>query len=58
MIGARARSAPDATAIVTIRGTMTFADLDRRQRSVAALLKSLGIGRGDRVAGQAPHPPQ
>jgi long-chain acyl-CoA synthetase len=58
MIGARARSAPDATAIVTIRGTMTFADLDRRQRSGAAFLKSLGIGRGDRVAVLAANRPE
>jgi long-chain acyl-CoA synthetase len=58
MIGARARTAPDATAIVTIRGTMTFAELDERQRSLAGFLKSRGRDRGDRVAVLAANRPE
>ena len=45
-----ARSAPDSSALVTLRKTITFAELDDRQRRLAGALKSAGIERGDRIA--------
>jgi long-chain acyl-CoA synthetase len=49
-IGATAVSAPDAAAIVTLRGTVTFAELEDRNRRLAGALKAEGLGRGDRIA--------
>ena len=49
-IGAVARSAPEAAAIVTLRGSLTFGQLDERNRRLAGALSAAGLGRGDRVA--------
>ncbi len=38
-------------------GEWTFAELQRRSEQVAALLASLGVGKGDRVAGLLPRTP-
>ncbi|MDQ4095046.1 MAG: AMP-binding protein [Actinomycetota bacterium] len=49
-IGERARSTPDATAIVEGASATTFAELDRRQRLLAGAFKAAGIGVRDRIA--------
>lgn len=48
-IGERARSAPDAAALVTLGSVIPFADLDARQRSLVGALNRAGVGRGDRI---------
>jgi long-chain acyl-CoA synthetase len=48
-VGAVASSAPDAAAIVTLRSSLTFSELDERNRSLAGALTAGGLGRGDRV---------
>lgn len=48
-IGHRARSDPEAAAIVGVGSSITFAELDRRQRLLAGALLAEGIRRGDRV---------
>ncbi|BBY63828.1 non-ribosomal peptide synthetase [Mycolicibacterium helvum] len=45
-----ARSRPDATAVISGGATLTYGELDRRVRAVAAALQTSGIGRGDIVA--------
>jgi acyl-CoA synthetase (AMP-forming)/AMP-acid ligase II len=47
--GAAARS-PDAVAITDQRGTVSFGELDDRQRALAGLLGSSDIGPGDVIA--------
>ncbi|MDR0959598.1 MAG: amino acid adenylation domain-containing protein [Propionibacteriaceae bacterium] len=44
-----ATRAPDAIAIVEGEESLTFAEVDRRVRALAATLRRRGIGRGDRV---------
>lgn len=45
-----AETHPDATAILTSDGTVTYADLNRRVDAMAARLRTRGLGRGDRLA--------
>ena len=49
-IGARARAMPEATAIVAPGASVTFGDLDSRQRAVVGALQADGVERGDRIA--------
>ncbi|MFP5351840.1 MAG: AMP-binding protein [Actinomycetota bacterium] len=49
-IGAHARATPDATAIVSMGGSVTFAELDHRQHRLAGVLQDAGLEEGDRVA--------
>ena len=49
-IGERARSTPDATAIVQHTRAISFADLNRRQHLLAGALNAGGLGPRDRVA--------
>jgi len=49
-VAERARTHPDAPAVVWDGGSLGYADLDRRADRVAALLAGRGIGRGDLVA--------
>jgi long-chain acyl-CoA synthetase len=49
-IGERARATPDATALVTIHSTLSFAELDDRQARVAGALRGAGMRKGDRIA--------
>ena len=49
-IGAQARAVPDATAIVSMGRSLTFAELDERQRHVAGALRAGGLVEGDRIA--------
>lgn len=49
-IGAFARVAPDAAALVSMGGMTTYADLDERQHKIAGGLRALGLERGDRLA--------
>lgn len=48
-IGGHARSRPDATAIVSMGGSVTFAELDDRHRRLAGALTAGGLAEGDRV---------
>jgi acyl-CoA synthetase (AMP-forming)/AMP-acid ligase II len=41
---------PDREAIVDERGTLTFAEVDRRTNALAAEMRAAGIGEGDGVA--------
>ena len=49
-IGGAARATPDAAAIVSMGGSLTFAELDLRQRQLAGALLDSGLEEGDRVA--------
>ena len=49
-IGGHARAAPDSTAIVSMGRTLSFSELNERQRLLAGALKAVGIEEGDRVA--------
>lgn len=49
-IGAKARSDPDSTALVAPGASITFGDLDARQRGLVGALSAEGVERGDRVA--------
>ncbi|MDQ3939899.1 MAG: AMP-binding protein [Actinomycetota bacterium] len=49
-IGHYAAATPDAAALVTLARTLTFAELDERQRALAGFLQSGGLEPGDRVA--------
>ena len=49
-IGDHARTAPDATAVVSGRTTRTFEELDERGRALAGFLNANEIKRGDRIA--------
>lgn len=49
-IGAAARATPDAIALIGTSGTLTFAQLDRRQRLLAGALRARGLEAGDRIA--------
>jgi long-chain acyl-CoA synthetase len=49
-IGGTAREAPDATAIVSMGRSVTFAELDERQRRLAGALHEQVLGVGDRIA--------
>jgi len=46
---ARAAVAPDATAVLTSQGTMTYGELSRRARSAAAWLRARRVGRDELV---------
>ncbi|HET7481981.1 MAG TPA: AMP-binding protein [Actinomycetota bacterium] len=48
-IGHFARATPDAAAIVTTKGALSFADLDDRQRRVVGSLRAAGVRPRDRV---------
>lgn len=49
---------PDRNATWFFGQTKTFAQIDKQVRAVAASLKSLGVGKGDRVAVILPNCPQ
>ena len=49
-IGSQARTAPDAMAVVAPGASITFGEMDARQRSLAGALHAMGIRRGDRIA--------
>ena len=49
-IGERARSTPDATAIIEFGRAVTFAELDERHRALAGALRGSGLGPRDRIA--------
>ncbi|MDP9232939.1 MAG: AMP-binding protein, partial [Actinomycetota bacterium] len=49
-IGAFARETPDVPAIVALGNTISFGELDSRQRRLAGALRSGGVGEGDRIA--------
>lgn len=49
-IGAQARAVPDATAILSMGRSLTFAELDQRQRRLAGALIAGGLTDGDRIA--------
>jgi long-chain acyl-CoA synthetase len=49
-IGHFATTTPDAAAIVTVKGALTFAELDDRQRRLAGSLRKAKIRERDRVA--------
>ena len=49
-IGEVARSAPDAPAILTMGGPISFEQLNARQSRLAAAFKNGGLARGDRIA--------
>ena len=49
-IGERARSTPDATAIVQRARAISFVDLNRRQHLLAGAFHDAGIKPRDRVA--------
>ena len=49
-IGAYATKDPDAVALIAPGASLTFGELDARQRSLAGGLKAAGLKRGDRVA--------
>jgi long-chain acyl-CoA synthetase len=49
-IGERAQATPDAIALVSLRSTLTYAELDDRQARVAGALRGAGMRKGDRIA--------
>lgn len=49
-IGERARSTPDAPALIEIAGTTTFAELDARQSALGGALRAAGLKPKDRIA--------
>ena len=49
-IGAHSRAAPDSTAIVSMGRSLTFSQLDDRQRRLAGALREAGLEEGDRIA--------
>ena len=49
-IGHYAQATPDATAIVTMGRTLTFLELDQRQRALAGFLRAGDLDVGDRIA--------
>lgn len=49
-IGGTARTAPDAVAIVSMGHSVTFGELDDRQRRFGGALRSAVLGTGDRIA--------
>ena len=49
-IGEVARSTPDAAALLTMGGPISFEELDRRQARLAGAFKNAGLARGDRIA--------
>jgi acyl-CoA synthetase (AMP-forming)/AMP-acid ligase II len=49
-IGSVARSTPDAVAITTLAGAVTFGELDERHRRLAGAFRAAGLRRGDRIA--------
>lgn len=55
VLTARATASPEAIAVVDEANTWTYAELDRRSRSLATGLSRLGIGRHDRVLVQLPN---
>lgn len=50
MVDAHAARSPDATAVDAGGRTLTYAELQRRARSLALQLRALGVGRDTRVA--------
>jgi len=54
-VAAHAAAMPQAPALVGTDGTVPYAALERRARSVAAGLAARGVGRGDVVAVQLPN---
>ncbi|HEX2239978.1 MAG TPA: AMP-binding protein [Actinomycetota bacterium] len=49
-IGGRARSAPEATAIVSFERTLTFGELNDRQSRLVGALTTAKLKKGDRIA--------
>ncbi|MCC9738080.1 non-ribosomal peptide synthetase [Streptomyces sp. MNU89] len=50
LVAARARTAPDAVAVVDGERSLSYGELDGAAGRLAAYLSSLGVGRGERVA--------
>src|SRR5687768_1032045 len=48
-IGGWAAQAPDAPALLSLKGPVSFATLNERQKQVAGHLRSSGVAPGDRV---------
>ena len=55
VIRARAAATPDATALITADGSVTFGELDRASNRFGQALLAAGVGRGDRVAWIGPN---
>ncbi|MEA2516331.1 MAG: long-chain acyl-CoA synthetase [Actinomycetota bacterium] len=49
-IGGRARSAPEEAALIAPGGSVTFGELDTRQRALVGALHDEGLTSGDRIA--------
>ncbi|MEU6784666.1 AMP-binding protein [Nonomuraea angiospora] len=58
ILGARARSHPDKLALVAGAHRWSYAELDSRADRMAARLREIGIGPGDRVVVQLPNVPE
>ncbi|MZE78079.1 AMP-binding protein, partial [Streptomyces sp. SID5475] len=50
LVAARARTTPDAVAVVDGERPLSYGELDDGAGRLAAYLSSLGVGRGERVA--------
>lgn len=57
-IGYRAKTAPDSPALIGLRTTRTFGELEERHRRLAGLLRDGGLGPGDRIAVLAGNGPE
>ena len=55
VIRARAAATPEATALITTEGSVTFGELDRASHRFGQALLAAGVGRGDRVAWIGPN---
>jgi len=49
-IGAYARATPDSTALVSMGRSLSFSELDERQRRLGGVLRAAGLEEGDRIA--------
>ena len=56
LIAERAATAPDALAVRSTRGTVSYADLDQRVAAIAGALHRRGVGPGQVVGVTAQHP--
>ena len=57
-IGYYAEATPDAVAVVTMGGTLTYEALDARQRRLAGSFRDGGVGERDRIAVLADNRPE